>query len=100
MTEENQEVLELDVNEMTIGDMEYLDETIGDDWLEQFAAGKLRGKQIVHVVYRLLLGKDSNATLDDARKVKIKALGTAAEDKAAESPTNAGSDSESNAVGV
>lgn len=64
-----------DIEELTLGDVEHLVDEFGDDVLTQLRAAE-QGKSIpikllVHFVWRMLRHSNPDATLDDARNVRI-----------------------------
>src|SRR5438046_791408 len=61
--------MEIDPEELTLGDMEALEEKFGVDWLDQFKSPTT--ELLIWVTWRLLLQQNPEASLDDARKVKI-----------------------------
>lgn len=82
MTDQPTEI-DFNFDDLTLGDLEYLSDQFGEDVLsklQQAESGDLSPKLLVHLVYRILLHDDPNATLDDARAVKVAAIGGVAED--------------------
>jgi hypothetical protein len=68
------EVLEFDVNELTLGEIETIEEIVGRDVLRDLARGTPGGKTLVAVVYVIKKRTDPDVTLDDVRGLKVNAL--------------------------
>lgn len=87
MTNERVEIV-FDTDELTLGDLEFLQDEHGDDVLDQLMAfgepgedGKTRMpvKLLINFAWRILLHHNPDATIEDARNVRFVDLGEAVE---------------------
>lgn len=69
-----EEVLEFDVNDLTLGEIETLEEIVGGDVLRELGRGTPRAKTLLAVVYVIKQRVDPDITLDDVRRMKVSAL--------------------------
>lgn len=72
---ENNEVLTFDVDELTLGQLEELEELTGRSLSEMerdFRARKFRAKDLTAIAYVIKHADDPDFTIDDARALKIK----------------------------
>jgi hypothetical protein len=68
------EVLEFDVNELTLGEIETIEEIVGHDVLRELGRGTPGAKTLVAVVYIIKKRSDPDVTLDDVRRLNVNAL--------------------------
>ena len=61
----------IDVNELTIGDIEELETLVGKPFGEIFADGNLSAKAMAAIVYVVKRRDEPGFTLDDARTMKL-----------------------------
>jgi hypothetical protein len=68
------EVLEFDVNELTLGEIETIEEIVGRDVLRELGRGTPGAKTLIAVVYVIKRRSDPDITLDDVRRMNVNAL--------------------------
>lgn len=80
MSDDN--ILKINPDELTLGDIEMIEEISGQPigWLGQ--ADKPQGKMMVAVAYTIGIAKDSNYTMAQARKMRVEV------DEEADSPSS------------
>lgn len=77
-TEETTEVLEINVNELTLGDLEDFELKVGIDFrsISGRQAGELPLKALIALVWLIKRKTNPDYTYEDARNIKIETLGT------------------------
>ena len=69
------DTFDIDLDAFTLGDIEYLVDTHGEEWMNAVdTSGGMSGKGVkilIDLIWRVLLQTDPNATQDDARKIKL-----------------------------
>jgi hypothetical protein len=68
------EVLEFDVNDLTLGEIETIEEIVGHDVLRELGRGTPGVKTLLAVVYVIKRRSDPDVTLDDVRGLKVNML--------------------------
>lgn len=68
------EVLEFDVNELTFGEIETIEEIVGGDALRQLGRGTPSVKTLIAAVYVIKRRSDPDVTLDDVRQMNVSAV--------------------------
>lgn len=72
--EEPTEELSFDINDLTWGELETIEEIVGRDVMRELGRGTPSVKTIVAVVYVVKRRTDPAFTLDDARTLKVNAV--------------------------
>jgi hypothetical protein len=72
------EEITIDFDELTLGDVEQLEEIAGPEAADRALEGKVGGKALVALAYITLRKTNPEVTLDDVRKVKVAALNESA----------------------
>lgn len=68
------EVLEFDVNALTLGEIETIEEIVGRDVLRELGRGTPGAKTLIAVVYVIKRRSDPDVTLDDIRQMNVNTL--------------------------
>lgn len=68
------EVLEFDVNTLTLGEIETIEEIVGRDVLRELGRGTPGVKTLIAVVYVIKHRTDPDITLDDVRGMNVGTL--------------------------
>lgn len=72
--DDNDEVLEFDVNSLTLGEVEEMEEIVGGEVMRQLGDGAPSVKTLVALVYVMKRRTNPDYSLDDARKMKVAAI--------------------------
>ena len=86
MTEPKSNVLKINPEDLTLGDIETIEDLSGQPigWLGN--SDKPQGKMMVAVAYTIGLRDDPHYTLDQARKMRVEVDDTATDDTAGDNP--------------
>ena len=77
---DDNEILEFDVNSLTLGEAESLEDIIGRDHMRTLERGDPSIKALVALVYVMKRRDNPDFTLDDARRLKVTAIRATAVD--------------------
>lgn len=64
--------IEIDVNDLTLGDLEDIESVVGTDTMRLVMKGEVTPKAMVALVWVAMRQTDPGFSLDDARKVNLK----------------------------
>lgn len=71
---DDNEVIQFDVNSLTLGEVETMEEIVGRDVMRELGQGTPSVKTLLALVYVVKRRDNPEFTLDDARKLKVAAI--------------------------